>query len=190
MVKLAVAILVVACGIVVAPLARAADDVSERAYALPGHGAFVLAVPSAWRHEIGQPKGDIPPTITFRPADGRAFSVMVTPIWPAKNPLAGYNSPDTIRALVEDSAHYLAKSAAEQSFEVVPIGGMTGFYFSATDSSLVGRTPPPDEYLYLIQGIAAVDDLLCTFTILTNDAAAPIDLALQMLRTAAHSNGG
>lgn len=187
MVRFAAAMLIVACGMAPAPNAGAADNASERAYTLPGRGELTLAVPTAWRQEMRQPQGDLPPTIVFSPAKGLAFRVLVTPIWPAADAPAGYNSSANIRALVEDSARQVAPGAVEPTVDVGPIGGVTGYYFFATDRSLVGRTPPAGEYRHLAQGMMAVGDLLCTFTILSNDPASPVtDMALQMMRTAAH----
>ena len=189
MARLAVILLLVACGLVAAPMAQAGEEYTERVFTLPGHGAFTLWAPESWRHDIRQAKGVIPPTIAFLPATGQDFKIFITPVWSAENPPAGYNSSGTIRALVEESAGVMQKSAAEEEIEIQPIDDVTGFYFSATDAALVGRTPPPGEYRHLTQGILAVGDLLCTFTVLSNDPDHPIVLALSALGTAAHRIG-
>lgn len=189
MARLTVILLLAACGLAAAPVAQAGEEFTERAFTLPGHGALTLWAPESWRHEIRQPKGVIPPTISFLPTAGQDFLIFITPVWPAENPPAGYNSSGTIRALVEESAGVMQKSAVEERLEVRPIDGATGFYFSATDAAMVGRTPPPGEYRHLIQGILAVGDLLCTFTVLTNDPDYPTDPAFAALGTAAHRPG-
>lgn len=71
----------------------------------------------------------MPPTITFLPAAGQDFRIFITPVWPADNPPAGYNSSHAIRAMVENSAGALQKSAAEERLEIQPIDDVTGFYF-------------------------------------------------------------
>lgn len=55
-----------------------------------------------------------------------------------------------------------------------------GYYFSATD-----KAPRSDEHKYLTQGAMAVDDLLLTFTVLTDKADSSIvKTALDVLRSA------
>src|SRR5437762_303935 len=62
----------------------AADATAERKYALPQHGNLQMNVPAGWSDEVRQPQGDTPPTIVFRPKDGKPFDVLVTPIWRAR----------------------------------------------------------------------------------------------------------
>ncbi len=187
--RLAAVLLLIAYGHVVTPIAQAGEEFTERVFPLPGHGAFSLWVPGSWWYETAQPKGELPPTISFLPAHGQDFLILVTPIWPADNPPAGHNSSATIRTLVEESADVMQKGAVEETIEIKPIDDVTGYYFSATDASLVGKTPPPGEYLHLTQGVLAVGDLLCTFTVLSNYPDDPTALVLSALGTAAHRNG-
>ena len=59
-------------------------------------------------------------------------------------------------------------------------GSGPGYYISATD-----KDPGPNEYKYLTQGAMGVDDLLLTFTVLTNETDSPVVKdALDMLRSA------
>jgi hypothetical protein len=172
--------------------AQAAGGTSERAYRLPGHGALLLQVPNGWSEELRQPPGELPPTAVFRASAGAPFTVLITPLWRASKLAPVFDSPERIYEMVQDTARQIEPEAVEKSLQVVPIGaGATGYYISATDASLVGRAPPPGEFLHLTQGAVKTGDLLCSFTILSNDPASPIIAdALQMLRTASHRTKG
>lgn len=96
-----------------------------------------------------------------------------------------------MRRIVERSAAEIAPGAVEGKLEIAPIGGgKIGFMFFATDKSLVGRTLQPGEYLYLMQGAVMVGELLCAFTVLTNDnSSAVVARALEVMLNAAHRTG-
>lgn len=51
---------------------------SVKAYPVPGHGVLELAVPVGWRDSVRQQAPHLPPTITFLPAVGDMFQVLVT----------------------------------------------------------------------------------------------------------------
>lgn len=187
--RIAAVLLLIACGLAITPMAQAGEEFTERVFPLPGQGAFSLWVPESWWDETTRPEGELPPTIMFLPAHGQGFQILITPIWPADDTPAGHNSARTIRTLVEESAGFMQKGAVENPIEVRPIDDVTGYYFSATDASLVGKTPPPGEYRHLTQGILAVGDLLCTFTVLSDYPDDPAALILAALGTAAHRNG-
>lgn len=186
MLRFSAVLLLVLCGIVAAPAAQAGEEFTERVFPLPGHGAFTIWVPESWRDETAQPKGELPPTISFLPAHGRGFRILITPIWSTDNAQPGHDSPSSIRARVEDAADAVRNSAVEDSIEVMALDDVTGFYFSVTDASLVGLTPPPGAYLHLTQGILNVGDLMCTFTVLSNDPDSPAVHFLSALGTATH----
>lgn len=153
-------------------------------------GALVLPLPQDWSHEIGPADADTPPTVILQ-APHADIVVLVTPFWAHEGAELDYGTAGSVHRVVERSAVEIAPGAAEARLAIEPIGGgRTGYWFFATDKSLVGRAPVPNEYLYLIQGAVMVGDLLCTFTVLTNDTpSADAELALEMLRNAAHRTG-
>lgn len=147
---------------------------------LGGRGAVVLSVPDAWRQSIEQPNPNMPPTVTFRPAEGRGFEVLITPTWPGI-PDAPTISQGALREQVRRAADAAQPQAVERELLVVDFSGASGYgaYFSATD-----RAPEPDGYKHLTQGMLAAADLRVTFTVLVNGDPAPIvQQALTTLRT-------
>ena len=153
------------------------------------HGGLALQVPAGWimdRHEVpDQPLV----TLAFGPEVGDEFTVLLTPVWPELGADPDFGSPASVYAIVEAAARDAAADAAERNPEIREFdGGRVGYYFWATDRELAGKSRiPPGEYLHLTQGAVMVGELLCTFTILTNDRPSGIiDAAMMMLRTAAH----
>lgn len=173
------------------PCKAVAGDVSDRSFRVPGHGTLVLRMPEAWRDQLIPPSNGMPPTINLLPPKDGAFSILITPFGRGSEPIADFGTPAMVRALTEDAAHWASFHSAETELEILPIGGdATGFYYSATDRSLVGKTPTPGEYLYVTQGQVMAGDLLCNFTLLTNDAKSSlVTSALRMLREAVHQPG-
>lgn len=167
-----------------APLAA-----GEQVVALGGQGALVLKVPEGWRMEGSKASEDTPPTLTFRPEVGDEFILQVTPIWSELSADPDFGSPDSVYRIVEATAREVAIEAAEPELKIREFGGgKTGYFFWAADSRLSQMERiPPGEYLHLTQGAVMVGDLLCNFTILTNERpSGVIDAALLMLRNAAH----
>lgn len=162
--------------------AAAKTQRKERRYPLPDHGFFQIQVPSSWKDELQQPSDRLPPTIVLKPATGNLFTMLMTPIWPAKK-----ETPPTtekIRELVQKSAEKARPQSIEQVINLVEFKGTSarGYYFSATD-----KAPKPGEYKFLIQGILAVGELMVTFTILTNDNQGNVAReALNVIREANH----
>ena len=142
-----------------------------------------MKVPSGWTDELRQPQGAVPPTIAFRPRDGKGFDVLVTPIWRERADLP-VATKDAIKQGVQKAADEVKKQAVEKMIPVVEFAGASGpgFYFSATD-----KAPNPGEYKYLTQGLLNVGELTVTFSILTNDGQEQVTQdALNMLKSAVH----
>jgi len=154
-------------------------------------GSLSMTLPPGWAGEVASPDGAMPPTVAISQEGSERFVLLVTPIWAGPEAPPDFGTPGSLRRIVESSAAEIAPGAVEDKLTIEPVGGgKSGFMFSATDSSLVGRTPPPGEYLYLTQGALMVGKLLCTFTILTNERPSPdSEQALEMLRNAAHRIG-
>jgi hypothetical protein len=177
--------LVLSFAIVMAsPLARA-EEAAVRSYPLHEHGAFQVKVPESWKDSVAQPGDGLPPTITFAPKAGAPFKILVTPLWSAQLDLKR-PSADEIKVKLQRGADEIAKQSVEKTIEVKPLKGSAniGYYFAATD-----RAPKPGEFKFLNQGIVVVEDLLVTFTILTNDGQdAVVTAALSMLSGAEKQN--
>ena len=144
---------------------------------IAGHGAIEFPLPEGWTYGIRQP-GAMPPTIQFEPEKGRKFKTLVSVLWSPKGD-PSFNSLDNILAAIESARARAAMSAVEDEIPIQVIKGehIVGRYFVATD-----RAPKPGEYRYMTHGIAALDDLMLTFTILSNDRKGGISSAgLRML---------
>lgn len=154
-------------------------------------GILALDAAPYWSQEIRSPGDGLPPTILLRKDGGERFAMLMTPLWAGVTASPDFGTRESVRRIVESSAAEVAPGAAEEQLTIEPVGGgKIGFMFFATDKSLVGRTPPPDEYLYLMQGAVMIGKLLCTFTVLTNDRPSPdAEQALEMLRNATHRVG-
>jgi hypothetical protein len=152
----------------------------ELRVALGSHGAVVLTVPDDWRDAIDRPDPATPPTVTLMPKQGKAFQILVTPLWPGI-PDAPRISAGALREQVRRGADEAKPQAIEPELTVVDFSGPSGYgaYFSATD-----RAPEPDGYKHLTQGMLSAADLRVTFTILVNgDPTGVVQQALASLRT-------
>lgn len=160
-----------------------AEESATRSYPLPDHGALQLNVPKSWREEVKQPPDGEPPTITFRPARGEAFQIMVTPVYP---PRAGMPMPAlaAVKADVEKAAAQAAPQAAERRLAIHDIRGPggAGYYFSATD-----KAPAPGEYRLMTQAELLAGGVVPVMTALSNDASGAVQSqALEMIKSARH----
>jgi hypothetical protein len=167
--------------VLVVAAAVAQANTTARRFTLPDHGQFVIPVPADWKGQVNQPANRMPPTVTFTPASGKPFHVLMTTIWPAAKD-GQPQSRDQLRATVQRGVDGAKTQAVEKELRVVEFQGRTGpgFYFSATD-----RAPKPDEYKFLTQGVLRVGELSVTFTILTNDGQeAIVKQALDALKGA------
>ena len=138
----------------------------ERVYTLPGHGALILHLPATWDDQVRQHPGDFPPTIMLSGFEGSPFVVMITPRWAGKDDGPDFGTAKSIHDLVEKAAHATEPESVEDRLSIVTLGGGTGpgYYFGATD-----RDPKPGDFKYVTLGAVRVGELVCTFTILTND---------------------
>jgi hypothetical protein len=146
--------------------ALGAESAGERAYALPGHGSLLLRMPLSWNDELRQHPGNFPPTIVLTGFEGSPFEVMLTPQWANSHNATEFGTAKSIYDIVAKAAQAVAAESLEGKTSIVTIGGGQGpgYYFDATD-----RAPKPGDYKYLTQGAIGVGELICTFTILTND---------------------
>lgn len=133
------------CGGRPAPAAEPA--VTVRTYDLPNHGALKLRVPIGWKEEVRRP-GGLPPTIIFTLPHGNHFHLQITALWSTQAE-PGFNAPDKVRALVEQSGRKLLPQSREPSLVIETLRGRTagatlGYFYSLTD-----KAPKPDEYPFM-----------------------------------------
>jgi hypothetical protein len=162
------------------------QQTAARRYNLPNLDSLELVVPPAWDETVDQPVDGGPPTIEFRPREGAAFEIYITPDWP--EPDKAVPDAETLREIVRGEAERMREQAVEQTPEVRRLQGASGvgFYFVATD-----RAPQPEEFRYMNQGALEVGDLTVTFTILTNEGQdAVVEEAFAILKTAVHRDTG
>lgn len=170
----------------VAAPACAADKLAQKRYPLPEErGAFVLSAPAAWQDQVQQ-QPQSPPTILFTPATGKPFQVLITPIWKPR-PDIPTPTKEALRQRMERSAEELKGDGdrVANEIKVVEIQGKAGigYYYAATD-----KTPEPDGFKHLTQGVIMVSELMVQFAVLTNDGQQQVVRdALVMIRGATHS---
>ena len=161
-----------------------ADATAVRDYALGQHGSLQLTVPVSWKDSVTQPPNGLSPTIAFVPERGAAFRVLLTPIWSDRSGAVLPVAAD-IRKKVEQAAAQAKAQALEPDVAVQEMNGTTGsgYHYAVTD-----RAPKPGEFKRMNQGMLRVGDLLVSFTILSHDAADPVNAeATAMLEGAVHS---
>jgi hypothetical protein len=165
-------------------IAIAAEQTNDRRYTLPDHGVFQMKVPASWKDEVRQPDDNrLSPTISFRPASGDQFLILISPIWKVKKDTPLLTDGD-LQKMVQRAADDAQPNAAEKTLKIIEIQGSAGrgYYFSATD-----KAPEEGDYKFLTQGALLVGELTVTFTILTNDDKRDVEsAALTMLKGAIH----
>ena len=172
-VRFVVALAVIAIGLCSSPALA-----TDARVALPGGGAWVLPAPAGWRQTEQAGPG---PTLSLTPQSGNAFQILVSPLVRAGNPMPS-TSPEFVRRITQSGADSARAQSVEPSLPLQELrsANVLGSYFSATD-----KAPKPGEYKYMTQGALAVQGLVVTFTILSNDGAKPaVEAALGMLKDA------
>ena len=167
--------------------ALAGDATIERTYTFSGHGALILHLPTGWNDRVRQHPGDFPPTITLSGFEGSPFVVMITPLWAKSGAATDFGTPKAIRGIVERAAHAAEPESVEGRLSIVTTGGGNGpgYYFKATD-----RDPKPGEFKYMTQGAMRIGELVCTFTVLSDDPkSVATNKTLTMLNQATHRPG-
>jgi len=156
----------------------------EKRYNLPNHGVLLLNVPDKWSDQVRRPPRDLPPTIYFTQQTGEQFEILFTPLWKMQGARADFGTAQGIKSLVENAAIEASSQAVEKNINVKELSGANiGYYFSATD-----KAPKPGEYKYMSQGAVGIDDIMGTFTILTNSPnSIVVEQAINMFSSIKHS---
>jgi hypothetical protein len=157
-----------------------------RVFAVPGHGAIELPIPKGWTAEAGSGEPASPTIRLERPGGG--FVALLTPFWNPGEPESGPERVDTARLFAELARRNAIAGAAELDVPLHALGGegVHGFWFAATDRTLEGREPGPEEWRHVLQGAAAVGPLVLAFTLLDNADGPQREAVLDMVRSARH----
>jgi hypothetical protein len=164
-------------------IATAAEKTGERRYTVPGHGVLKMKVPSSWKDEVKQQSESLPPTIALKPASGNQFIIFIIPFWKESEDAPDINDY-LIHRMVERAADANQPNVVEKNLKIIYLDGSSGdgYYFSATN-----KAPQKDDYKFLTQGALRVDELVVTFSILTNDEKEGVEnTALEMIKSATH----
>lgn len=171
-----------------APATATADEILVD---LGEPGVLALPLPAQWEHEILPSREEGPPTVRLQPPGGVSFAALITPIWREIADVSDFGTRRGVYRIVGNLATAVSLTSVESQLKIEEFGGRrVGYWFFATDKSLAGSTPPPGEYLYLVQGALMVGDLFCKFTMLTNDKPSrEAELMFKQLLDAAHRTG-
>lgn len=175
---------------------------SRQRFELPGHGAFEVAVPESWKATSGEGEEPMPLTVRLQPRDPERppFIVLLTPFWNPRSPAdaapeapAGPNElgadaqGDTAQLLAELARRKALATSAEKEIALQELrgeAGVHGYWFEATDRALAGKEPGEGEWRHLLQGAAAVGDMILAFTLLDNGPGPQREAVLQLVRSA------
>lgn len=166
--------------------ARPAEP-ARRAFAIPGHGALELRVPSGW---IATEQEGVPPaprTVRLEP-EGGGFVALLTPFWNPGEPEDEAARVDAAQLLAELARRNALGGAVEREVPLEELvgDGVHGFWFAATDRELVGQEPGEGEFRHVLQGAAAVGPLVLAFTLLDNAPGPQREAILEVVRGARH----
>jgi hypothetical protein len=163
----------------------------RRAFAIPGHGSLELPIPKGWTVESDPEEPPRAPTIRLeRP--GGAFVALLTPFWDPGEPEGESSRGDAARLFAELARRNALRGAAEQEIPLERIDGegVHGFWFAATDRSLLEKEPGPEEWRHVMQGAVAVGHVVLAFTLLDNAEGPHRATVLSVIRAARHVNDG
>lgn len=158
---------------------------SPKEYPIFAHGNLRLDVPSNWIDELQQPTPDSPPTISFKPASGNDFQILVA-VMLNQSDDPEFNSLESIKGQVERWGMEMLSHAVESRMNIQILQGEsnTGYYFSLTD-----EVPKLGMGKFVTKGGLGLGDLLIGFTIFTNTKDAKvISDALTMFKNASQKS--
>ncbi|HTN53672.1 MAG TPA: hypothetical protein VML50_14785 [Anaeromyxobacter sp.] len=155
---------------------------TRQAIAVPGEGSLELVVPRGWQVKRAPGEEGEARTVELSPS-GRAYVVLVTPLAPSESPGA---TDDAAQGLVELARRKALAGSVEREIPLMELRGpaVHGYWFEATDRSMEGRSPAPEEFRHVLQGAVAVGPLLVAFTLLDNGPGPHREVALDLVRTA------
>lgn len=158
------------------PVLALAGD-TKRSVSVPEHGAFEIALPSAWRYTTeSTPEGGAE-TLRLDPEKGNRFVLLATPAWVPVKDRDGRDKAQWMRVRLHGQT-------VEQDIPIEEFQGTRNkvFWFKATN-----RWPSAGEHPMMVQGVAIVGELMVGFTLLHYPGDLPErDLVLKALGDAQH----
>lgn len=174
--------------------ARARTDAAppeRRVFQVAGGGALAVEVPAGWTaSEVpGEPGAPVSVRLE-RP--GAGFVVLLTPFRNPGEPEDAAARADTARLLADLARRNALRTSVERDLPLEELSGdgVRGFWFLATDRELVGREPGPEEWRYLVQGVAAVGRLFVAFTLLDHGPGPQREQLLALVQGAREEGEG
>ena len=168
---------VVMAAVLFAASVLAQQSGSLRDIPIPNHGTLRLSIAGSWTADARMMNE--PPTVFVHvgPSKGKDFDTQLTVVWltPANQATA---TPEAIRSNTERTGNSILLQSIEKTLALQELRGAetVGTYYALTD-----RKPAPGEFKYITQGSFRIGEVLCAFTILSNNANSG-DVK-QMLRT-------
>jgi hypothetical protein len=171
-----------ALGMSARPLQAAEQRAATTRFVLSDRGSLELPVPAGWSSIVRRKQPDFAATtIVFGPLKGVPFEVSLALAWDAM-PADAAAHEKSLQQKLDALLQAVKGHTVESEIRTVKLKGanLVGSYFSATDNA-----PRVGEYKHMVQGVAQLDALTITFTILTHDGQdAVVDATLTMLKGA------
>ncbi len=156
-----------------------ADD-ARRRFRIAGAGTLVIPLRETWNAA-----GDKDGSLLYRAPGGE---MLILTVLQNKEGRSDFTAPARLRQELEAAGKPHLEHTAEKAIDLVEIQGTsnTGYYFSLTDSNLVGKEPGPSEYRAITEGMLGVkNELLLKFTVLSQQRdATAVQQALAAMRSA------
>jgi len=129
---------------------------TTRKVAVPDHGAFEIALPSAWKYSTEPTPEGGGDTLRLEPASGDKFLLMATPVWVPEGNRDARSAATWMRVRLHNQT-------VEQEIPIEEFHGSRNvvYWFSATN-----KYPGPGEHEAMVQGATMVGQLLVGFTLL------------------------
>jgi len=180
----------VAIALLLIAAAPANSPTETRRYQIQQFGFLHLEVPKSWPEKAQPASGRMPTTLEYAISPDAELEIVVLPNFDAD---PEFGALPRVREAVAAAARQLLPTAVETEVRLQEINGRsdTGYFYSLTDKSLVGRKAEPGNYRFVLQGQLAVGEFLVLFTILSNEKnSAAHAAAMHVVRTAIQAPEG
>lgn len=148
-----------------------AVDGKQHFFKLDARGKLAMTIPQDWNIEVKRGSGDGFSAIHMTGSDGQNFIFLLSPVQRLSSAKPGKSDLHELRRMVDSLSKQILPSAVEKSIFIREVRKPhAGYFFNVTD-----KAPEPDGYKYMQQGMVFIDNLLATFTVLTNTKNSPVD---------------
>ena len=149
---------------------------------LVNHGTLTFTLPENWILNVKEKGGWLPPSLEIKPVSGNDFLILISPLW-VKNTTGSFTLPE-MKKLADSSAKSLAATSEEGTYNLTRLDGqhLQGYYYQLTD-----KTPRPDEWKNLLQGMLFHGNIYFFFSIFTHSKDAPeVTQGLTLMKNMTH----